>query len=72
MHCTYICSGHYSEVHISLWYVELYEPCISNKKEPEGGIHAQMDSIYRVTLVVSDLGWVDLELGCSTILLGSR
>ena len=26
--------------------------------------------VYRVTLVVEDLGWVDLDLGCSTILLG--
>ena len=25
---------------------------------------------YRVTLVVGYLGWVDLDLGCSTILLG--
>ena len=25
---------------------------------------------YRVTLVVEYLGWVDLDLGCSTILLG--
>ena len=27
-------------------------------------------SQYRVTLVVEYLGWVDLDLGCSTILLG--
>ena len=27
-------------------------------------------NIYRVTLEVSDLGWVDLDLGCSTLLLG--
>ena len=27
-------------------------------------------STYRVTLVVVHLGWVDLYLGCSTILLG--
>ena len=26
--------------------------------------------LYRVTLVVEYLGWVDLDLGCSTILLG--
>ena len=26
--------------------------------------------MYRVTLVVEYLGWVDLDLGCSTILLG--
>ena len=26
--------------------------------------------VYRVTLVVEYLGWVDLDLGCSTILLG--
>ena len=25
---------------------------------------------YRVIQQVSDLGWVDLDLGCSTILLG--
>ena len=25
---------------------------------------------YRVTLVVEYLGWVDLDFGCSTILLG--
>ena len=25
---------------------------------------------YRVTLVVEYLGWVDLDLGCSTTLLG--
>ena len=27
---------------------------------------------YRVSQQVSDLGWVDLDLGCSTILPGSR
>ena len=27
---------------------------------------------YRVTQQVSDLGWVDLDFGCSTILPGSR
>ena len=27
---------------------------------------------YRVTMVVAHLGWVDLDLGCSTLLLGSR
>ena len=26
--------------------------------------------LYRVTQKVSDLGWVDLDLECSTILLG--
>ena len=26
--------------------------------------------LYRVILVVSELGWVDLDLRCSTILLG--
>ena len=26
--------------------------------------------IYRVTKVVADLGWVDLDLGCCTIWLG--
>ena len=26
--------------------------------------------VYRVTLVAEYLGWVDLDLGCSTILLG--
>ena len=26
--------------------------------------------IYRVALVVKYLGWVDLDFGCSTILLG--
>ena len=25
---------------------------------------------YRVTLVVEYLGWINLDLGCSTILLG--
>ena len=25
---------------------------------------------YRVTMVVADLSWVDLDLGCPTILLG--
>ena len=28
--------------------------------------------VYRVTMVVAHLGWVDLDLGCSTLLLGSR
>ena len=28
--------------------------------------------IYRVTMVVMHLGWVDLDLLCSTLLLGSR
>ena len=27
-------------------------------------------TVYRVTQQVSDLGWVDLDLGCFTILLG--
>ena len=27
---------------------------------------------YRVTMVVAHLGWVDLHLGCSTCLLGSK
>ena len=27
---------------------------------------------YRVTMVVGHLGWVDLDLGCFTLLLGSR
>ena len=26
--------------------------------------------LYRVTHLVANLGWVDLDLGCSTILLG--
>ena len=30
----------------------------------------EISSLYRVTLVVEYLGWVDLDLGCSTILLG--
>ena len=29
-----------------------------------------MKILYRVTLVVEYLGWVDFDLGCSTILLG--
>ena len=29
-----------------------------------------LENIYRVTLVVEYLGWVDLDLGCSTILFG--
>ena len=29
-----------------------------------------MDERYRVTLVVEYLGWIDLDLGSSTILLG--
>ena len=28
------------------------------------------DKQYRVTHLVAILGWVDLDLGCSTILLG--
>ena len=28
--------------------------------------------LYKVTMVVAHLGWVDLDLGCSTLLLGSR
>ena len=28
--------------------------------------------VYRVTMVVAHQGWVDLDLGCSTLLLGSR
>ena len=27
---------------------------------------------YRVTMVVAHLGWFDLDLSCSTLLLGSR
>ena len=30
----------------------------------------QMSSLYRVGHLVVQLGWVDLDLGCSTILLG--
>ena len=30
----------------------------------------QIKYVYRVTLVVEYLGWVDLDLGCSTSLLG--
>ena len=33
---------------------------------------AEKKSYYRVTMVVTHLGWVDLDLGCSTLLLGSR
>ena len=28
--------------------------------------------VYRMTMVVAHLGWVDLDLGCTTLLLGSR
>ena len=35
---------------------------------PAGLFNAQV--FYRVTLVVEYLGWVDLDLGYSTILLG--
>ena len=35
-----------------------------------GEIPAVRKGLYRVTLVVEYLGWVDLDLGCSTILLG--
>ena len=28
--------------------------------------------VYRVTHLVANLGWVDFDLGCSTILLCSR
>ena len=28
--------------------------------------------LYRVTIVVAHLGWADLDLGCSTLLSGSR
>ena len=31
-----------------------------------------LGTMYRVSQQVSDLGWVDLDLGCSTILPGSR
>ena len=30
----------------------------------------EQNTMYRVTLVVEYLGWVDLDLECSTILLG--
>ena len=35
-----------------------------------GGCKVSQLSMYRVTQQVADLGWVDLDLGCSTILLG--
>ena len=34
------------------------------------GTFIGQNHIYRVTMVVVHLGWVDLHLGCSTILLG--
>ena len=43
-------------------YKEVY------KKRPKNSTPVQ----YRVTMQVSDLGWVDLDFGCSTLLLGSR
>ena len=46
-------------------------------KRPEQGrrsirrsLELNLWCMYRVTLVVKYLGWVDLDLGCSTILLG--
>ena len=33
-------------------------------------MHVRSSTYYRVILVVSELGWVDLDLRCSTILLG--
>ena len=43
--------------------------------DPEEGGHGVMQAVhmstadhdYRVTLVVSDLGWVDLDFECSTV-----
>ena len=32
--------------------------------------NVQNRELYRVTLVVEYFGWVDLDLGCSAILLG--
>ena len=43
--------------------------CGSPPARTTGGVR-QQHSKYRVTLVVEYLGWVDLDLGCSTILLG--
>ena len=40
-------------------------PITSLRSHPQG-----LQQMYRVTLVVSDLGWVDWDLGCSTLLLG--
>ena len=34
-------------------------------------LHASL-TLYRVSQQVSELGWVDLDLGCSTTLLGCR
>ena len=34
------------------------------------GIVISMKNVYRASHVLEDLGWVDLDLGCSTILLG--
>ena len=31
-----------------------------------------LEGLYRVTMVVMHLCWVDLDLGCSPLLLGSR
>ena len=33
-------------------------------------LHPGYNSVYRVTSLVANLGWVDLDLGCSTTLLG--
>ena len=36
----------------------------------EGTIHIKYPTLYRVSQQVSDLGWVDLDLGCSNTVLG--
>ena len=33
-------------------------------------LFSAVDDAYRVTHLVANLGWVDLDLECSTILLG--
>ena len=43
-----------------------------NVTEIRGSFRFEVAGMYRVTMVVVHLGWVELDLGCSTLLLGSR
>ena len=36
------------------------------ERKVRDNVRAEAENVYRVTLVVECLGWVDLDVGCST------
>ena len=64
---------HHTETKESVWTIpkELKElkDKLAASKVPSDNDKVQL---YRVTMVVAHLGWIDSDLGCSTLLLGIR